>query len=107
MLATLQVNQSKNSNAVAAGCEAVPADETEAPKILEGLVRCAEQRGASNVHLQMVGLSAQVAFRLDGLLTRVGEIPAPVAERVVGRVKFLARLKTYQELLPQDGRIDK
>jgi len=30
-----------------------------------------------------------------------------VAERVFGRIKFLARLKTYQESLPQDGRIDK
>jgi general secretion pathway protein E len=28
-----------------------------------------------------------------------------VAERVFGRIKFLARLKTYQESLPQDGRI--
>jgi type II secretory ATPase GspE/PulE/Tfp pilus assembly ATPase PilB-like protein len=33
----------------------------------------------------------------------VGE---PVAERLFGRVKFLARLKTYQESLPQDGRIN-
>ena len=30
---------------------------------------------------------------------------ADVAERVIGRIKFLARLKTYQESLPQDGRI--
>jgi len=30
-----------------------------------------------------------------------------IAERVFGRIKFLARLKTYQESLPQDGRIDK
>jgi type II secretory ATPase GspE/PulE/Tfp pilus assembly ATPase PilB-like protein len=30
----------------------------------------------------------------------------PLAERVFGRIKFLARLKTYQETLPQDGRID-
>ncbi len=36
----------------------------------------------------------------------VTSLPANVAERVFGRVKFLARLKTYQDSLPQDGRID-
>jgi type II secretory ATPase GspE/PulE/Tfp pilus assembly ATPase PilB-like protein len=35
------------------------------------------------------------------------EIPAGLCDQVFGRIKFLARLKTYQESLPQDGRIDK
>jgi general secretion pathway protein E len=47
-----------------------------------------------------------VAFRLDGLLTPVAEFSGEIAERVFGRIKFLARLKTYQESMPQDGRID-
>jgi general secretion pathway protein E len=37
----------------------------------------------------------------------VTRLPDPVAERVLGRIKYLARLKTYQDSLPQDGRIDK
>jgi general secretion pathway protein E len=41
------------------------------------------------------------------LLTPASELPDPLAERVFGRIKFLARLKTYQESLPQDGRIDR
>jgi len=45
-------------------------------------------------------------FRLDGALTAVEDLSADVAERVFGRIKFLARLKTYQESLPQDGRIE-
>lgn len=76
-----------------------------APEILEKLVRRAEAARASDIHLQMRGASAEVAFRLDGVLTSVTELPADVAERVFGRIKFLARLKTYQESLPQDGRI--
>jgi type II secretory ATPase GspE/PulE/Tfp pilus assembly ATPase PilB-like protein len=79
--------------------------ELSAPKILEQLVRQAEQSGASDIHLQMRGKSAEVAFRLDGVITPGGELSAEIAERVFGRVKFLARLKTYQESLPQDGRI--
>ncbi len=81
--------------------------ETSAPKVVENLIREAETAGASDIHLQMVGKSAQVAFRLDGLMVPATTISEEVAERVFGRIKFLARLKTYQDSLPQDGRIDK
>src|ERR1017187_3064754 len=78
-----------------------------APQVLENLVRLAERAGASDIHLQMRGKSAEVGFRLDGVITPVRELPAEIAERVFGRVKFLSRLKTYQESLPQDGRISR
>ena len=76
-----------------------------APEVLENLVRLAERAGASDIHLQMRGKSAEVGFRLDGIITPGREQPAEIADRVFGRIKFLARLKTYQETLPQDGRI--
>jgi type II secretory ATPase GspE/PulE/Tfp pilus assembly ATPase PilB-like protein len=81
--------------------------ETSAPKVLEQLVHQAERAGASDIHLQMRGKSAEVGFRLDGLIVPGRELSADVAERVFGRIKFLARLKTYQESLPQDGRISR
>jgi general secretion pathway protein E len=81
--------------------------ESSAPRILEELVGRAERAGASDLHLQMVGKTAQVSFRLDGVMTPTAALDAEVAERVFGRIKFLAKLKTYQESLPQDGRIDK
>lgn len=76
-----------------------------APKILEQLVQQAERAGASDIHLQLRGKFAEVGFRLDGIITPGRDLPAEIAERVFGRIKFLARLKTYQETLPQDGRI--
>ena len=79
--------------------------QNSAPEILEQLVHRAERAGASDIHLQMRGKSAEVGFRLDGLIVPGHELSADVAERVFGRIKFLARLKTYQESLPQDGRI--
>jgi type II secretory ATPase GspE/PulE/Tfp pilus assembly ATPase PilB-like protein len=78
-----------------------------APPVLEELVRRAEATGVSDVHLQMTGGEAEVSFRLDGVLTPVAGIQAELAERVFGRIKYLARLKTYQDLMPQDGRIDR
>ena len=80
--------------------------EASAPELLERLVSRAEHAGASDIHLQMRPGGAAVSFRLDGVMTPTAEIPAAMAERVFGRIKFLARLKTYQESLPQDGRID-
>lgn len=81
--------------------------ESPAPEFLERLIRQAERASASDIHLQMLGASASIAFRLDGVMTRSAELPGPLAERLFGRIKFLARLKTYQESLPQDGRIEK
>jgi general secretion pathway protein E len=84
-----------------------PVAAADAPRFLENLVRQAEAAGASDIHLQMLGATAAVSFRLDGVMTPVAPVPEQIAERLFGRIKFLARLKTYQELLPQDGRIDR
>jgi type II secretory ATPase GspE/PulE/Tfp pilus assembly ATPase PilB-like protein len=77
-----------------------------APEILQKLIQRAENAGASDIHVQMRGKKAEVLFRLDGVISPIAELPESIAERVIGRIKFLARLKTYQESLPQDGRID-
>ena len=72
------------------------------------LLRQAEHARASDVHLQLRPEGeADVAFRIDGLLVPREPLPAGLAERVFGRIKFLSRLKTYQESLPQDGRMNK
>jgi type II secretory ATPase GspE/PulE/Tfp pilus assembly ATPase PilB-like protein len=84
-----------------------PNEPEGAPEILVQLIRRAERARASDIHLQMRGKKADVSFRLDGVITPVSELTDEVADRIVGRIKFLARLKTYQESLPQDGRIDR
>lgn len=81
--------------------------EVSAPRVLEELVRDAQTAGASDIHLQMLGRAAEIRFRLDGVMTAPRALSENVAERVFGRIKFLAKLKTYQESLPQDGRIEK
>ncbi len=81
-------------------------ETNDAPEVLARLAARAEQAGASDIHLQMGPEGAQVAFRLDGVMTPQEGLGRDLAERVFGRIKYLAKLKTYQELLPQDGRID-
>jgi type II secretory ATPase GspE/PulE/Tfp pilus assembly ATPase PilB-like protein len=78
-----------------------------APETVEQLIHRAEAAAASDIHLQMEEGGAVVSFRLDGLMTPATKFPRELADRVFGRIKFLAQLKTYQESMPQDGRIDK
>lgn len=78
-----------------------------APEFLESLIARAQAAGASDIHLQITGDGADIAFRLDGLLAPAMQLDRDLAERLFGRIKFLARLKTYQDALPQDGRIEK
>jgi type II secretory ATPase GspE/PulE/Tfp pilus assembly ATPase PilB-like protein len=46
---------------------------SNAPEVLEKLLQQAERAGASDIHLQMRGNKAEVAFRLDGVITPVSE----------------------------------
>ncbi len=82
-------------------------NKTDAPDALLKIVQQAIKAQTSDIHLQMRGGEAEVSFRLDGVLTTITTLPAPLAERVLGRIKFLARLKTYQDSMPQDGRIER
>src|SRR2546421_3772131 len=85
---------------------ATRSSEPAAPQLLERLVQKAEQAGASDIHLQMLDSGAAISFRLDGVMVPIETFPRGLAERLFGRIKFLSRLKTYQDSLPQDGRID-
>src|SRR3954471_10264369 len=80
-------------------------EKPAAPEMLERLLAQAEQAGASDVHLQMNGALASISFRVDGVLAPIKQLPSESAERLIGRIKFLARLKTYQQSIPQHARI--
>ncbi len=79
--------------------------ETDAPTAVAQLLLEAHGAGVSDIHLQTVTGAVEVRWRLDGVLQDRLPIAHPLGERVLGRIKYLARLKTYQESLPQDGRI--
>jgi type II secretory ATPase GspE/PulE/Tfp pilus assembly ATPase PilB-like protein len=80
-------------------------DET-APEICARLLKSARDVSASDIHIQpLPDGSADVAYRLDGVIRPIESLNSSVAELVIGRIKFLAKLKTYEHSLPQDGRI--
>ena len=81
--------------------------EASAPRALEELIQHAQQARASDIHLQAENGQVRVAYRLDGVMVPARTFEGDLGERIFGRIKFLARLRTYQESLPQDGRIDR
>ena len=84
---------------------APPLEGQDATAAVEWLLQFATRHQASDVHLHMDRGGCRVQFRLDGVLTQVGTLPIEAGKLVLGRVKYLAKLKTYVESLPQDGRI--
>lgn len=61
---------------------------------------------ASDIHLEPWDDCLSVRYRIDGLLHEVARLPIQHYTKILGRVKVVARMLTYQKDLPQDGRID-
>lgn len=87
--------------------QAADSTTVDAPRALADLIAEAVRARASDLHLHRRGGLAEVAFRVDGVLVPVRTLPEGLAERVMGRIKYLARLQTWQDAVPQDGRIDR
>lgn len=69
-------------------------------------LRHAVHYGASDIHFEPWSDCLGMRFRLDGVLHDVATIAKEYQERVVARIKVLAKLVVYQKEVPQDGRID-
>ncbi len=77
-----------------------------AVRLLEKILADAASANASDLHLRrMDDGSVNVAARIDGALKPLPTIGPKEAERLFGRIKFLAKMKSYQDNFPQDGRI--
>ncbi|HIJ65483.1 MAG TPA: type II/IV secretion system protein [Candidatus Hydrogenedentes bacterium] len=74
-------------------------------RTLDLIVAQAEYHRASDIHLEPWQDALAVRFRIDGLLHNVARIAKRHQERLVARVKVLAKLVVYQKDAPQDGSI--
>jgi type IV pilus assembly protein PilB len=60
---------------------------------------------ASDIHIEAHPLSSLVRIRVDGLLQKQYEYPIEFHERLITRIKILARLDIAEKRIPQDGRL--
>ena len=78
-------------------------EELDAVRVLDHLVARAVKTRASDVHVEPRREGLQVRFRIDGVMTPQGTLPAELAPILVSRVKVLARMDMTERRLPQDG----
>ena len=60
--------------------------------------------GASDVHIQPYEDRLVARFRIDGMLFDAFDVPKPLQEEVVSRIKVIGRMNIAEKRLPQDGR---
>lgn len=80
-------------------------DPEFAVRVVSELLAWAEELEASDLHLNPMEKGLEVRVRLDGVLHRVGELPAFAQRKIITRMKVVADLLTYRSDLPQEGRI--
>lgn len=62
---------------------------------------------ASDIHIEPLAEFAIIRFRIDGILHKVAEYPkTALHDRVVSRIKILAKLRTDEKSAAQDGRFE-
>lgn len=76
-----------------------------AVELVDQLLELMEHSSASDVHLDPTETDLRLRWRLDGVLAPLGAVPKSLATSVVGRLKVLSGLLTYETALPQEGRL--
>jgi general secretion pathway protein E len=73
--------------------------------LVDWLWQYAFDQRASDIHLEPRRDIGVLRFRIDGVLHQVYQVPFPVLQAMVARIKILARMDVVEKRRPQDGRI--
>jgi general secretion pathway protein E len=73
--------------------------------LVDWLWQYAFDQRASDIHIEPRRDTANVRFRIDGMLHDVYQMPATVALACTARIKILGRMDVVEKRRPQDGRI--
>jgi general secretion pathway protein E len=77
----------------------------DAVRFLHAMIAQSHNLAASDLHLTPTEEGISIAMRIEGSLYDVGRLPAVLVDRVLRRIKVMARLDVYARETPQDGRI--
>ncbi|MEB3101712.1 GspE/PulE family protein [Ferviditalea candida] len=72
--------------------------------MLSGMIESAVQQMASSIHLDWQEERLTVRYRIESVLQMQQDIPKPLQEAFVERIKYAAGLSASEEKLPQEGR---
>ena len=82
-------------------------EDDDVIKLVNRFIVDAIRDRASDIHIEPYGEKQDltVRFRVDGQLRNYRRIPSEYRERIVARMKIMARLNIAERRLPQDGKI--
>ncbi|MDX1647876.1 MAG: ATPase, T2SS/T4P/T4SS family [Longimicrobiales bacterium] len=89
------------------GPESITEDDASATpvvKLTNLIIRDAISMGASDIHIEPGRRLGAVRYRVDGVLRKHMDLPMAALNRIISRVKVLARLDIADRLRPQDGK---
>lgn len=84
---------------------ALDANDQHIVLLVDWLWQYAFEQRASDIHIEPRRELGVVRFRIDGVLHEVYQIPMPVMQAMVSRIKILGRMDVVEKRRPQDGRI--
>lgn len=73
-------------------------------KLTNLIIRDGIAAGASDVHIEPGRKTGVIRYRVDGVLRKHMDLPMPALNRVISRIKILAKLDIADRLRPQDGK---
>ena len=77
---------------------------TPVVKLTNLIIRDAIAQAASDIHVEPGRRIGVVRYRVDGVLRKHMDLPMTAMNRVISRIKILARLDIADRLRPQDGK---
>jgi type IV pilus assembly protein PilB len=95
----------KDIEKVVSGTEA-ERDALEIPvvRIVDTILKYAFDNRASDIHIEPQEDRVIIRFRVDGILHDVLNIPKPVHNFIVSRIKVMSKLRTDEHMAAQDGK---
>jgi len=89
------------------GPESISEDDVSATpvvKLTNLIIRDAITVGASDIHIEPGRKLGAVRYRVDGVLRKHMDLPMAALNRIISRIKVLAKLDIADRLRPQDGK---
>lgn len=80
--------------------------DTGPVRVVETAIAEAVRHRCSDIYVEPRRACSLLRYRIDGTLHDVAVLPKQAHERLIARIKVMAKLPVYQRGIPMDGRID-
>lgn len=80
-------------------------DDAPIVRFVKQIMVDAIKKGASDIHVEPYENFFRIRFRADGILQEIAKPPSNMANRMISRIKVMAKMDIAVRRIPQDGRI--